>query len=122
MKNKGLTLIEMLIVMAFLGLILLVVFPNVSGMMKKTSDNKYEAFKSNLFLATEAYVQKNIDLYPELKENNGSCEISVSSLIKAKYIKSNLKDPSTNEEVSNLTYKIKVTKIEDKGYNYELIK
>ena len=113
---------EMLIVMAFLGLILLVVFPNVSGMMKKTSDNKYEAFKNNLFLATEAYVQKNIDSYPELKENNGSCEVSVSILIKAKYIKSNLKDPSTNEEVSNLTYRIKVTKIEDKGYNYELIK
>ena len=68
MNKKGFTFIEMLIVISFIAIIALIAFPNLSGMLKKIDNQKYQRFLSDVFIATEAYVQANIDNYSELKE------------------------------------------------------
>ena len=65
--KRGFTLVELLVLLAFIGLLLFFVVPNLTGFMKKSDDNKYNAFLNDIFLATEAYIQKNDDQYPTLQ-------------------------------------------------------
>lgn len=120
MNKKGFTLPEMLVVLVFICILLLITFPNISSLMKKTDENKIKAFENDLFLASEAYIQKNIDKCPDLQNTNGICEIKVSQLIASKFVRSNLIDPNTGEEISKSNYIVKITNDEDSGYSFEL--
>lgn len=121
MNRKGFTLVELLVVMTFIGILALIVFPNITGMLKKMDDNKYNAFLNDVFLATEAYVQKHSDKYPELSNIDGQAYIYFSDLISARLLKSTVQDPKSNKKISELNYTIVVTRQEDKGYKYELV-
>ena len=61
MKNKGFTLVEMLGVMTLLAVIFALVYPNIMNMMEKGKENEYKEYESNVFLATEAYVNASAE-------------------------------------------------------------
>lgn len=121
MNRKGFTLVELLVVMTFIGIIALIIFPNITGMLKKMDDNKYNAFLNDVFLATEVYVQKHSDKYPELSNIDGTAYVYFDDLIRAHLLKSTVINPKNNKKISELNYTIVVTKQEDKGYKYELV-
>jgi prepilin-type N-terminal cleavage/methylation domain-containing protein len=140
MKKNGFTFIELLVVMALFALISLIVIPSITGLVKQAKENKKKAFENDVFLATEAYIQNNIDDYPELSEEGGTTTITLEQLFLGNYIKSTLVNPNYCDEDNNCIakrictpksddedsceiddYKINVTTTEDGTYNYELI-
>ena len=118
--KKGFTLIEMLITVAVLGLIILIVTPNITGLLKKVSDDKYNRFLDDVFIATEAYIQKNISEYPSIKIPNEKVYIYFSDLISSNYLKSDVYDPKNKLKVSNEDFTVEVYLSDDGEYKYKL--
>lgn len=135
MNRRGFTLIEMLTVITIIAIISLLAVPGILGMIKQSEENKYKLFKENLFLATETYIEKNIDNYPELNTIGGTAEVSILDLVLDKLIKISTMDPKyctgntcaprriggcTDNSCSFHDYKITVTKESNGTYSYEL--
>ena len=121
MKTKGFTFVELLVVMSFIGIIAMIVVPNIAGLMKQVDENKYKSFLNDIYLATEAYIQKNSSTYTSL-QNGGTEYVYLSQLVNSKLLKSTVVNPKKNETIEKeLDYTIIVTKNEDSGYRYELV-
>ena len=120
MNKKGFTLAEMLITVTILGLIILIVTPNITGLLKKMDDEKYQRFLSDVFLATEAYIQNNIEEYPEISEENSKIYIYFEQLINAHYLKSDVYDPKNKKRVDEETFTVEVYLNSDDEYSYKL--
>lgn len=121
MKEKGFTLIEMLLVVAFLGLMGLVISPGITSMLKKMNDEKYNGFLRDIFLSTEAYLQKNILNYEDILLVDGQAYIYVEDLIESGYLKSTTYDTKNKMMViDELDFTVVVTLTEDKTYSYKL--
>ena len=119
--KRGFTLVELLVLLAFIGLLLFFVVPNLTGFMKKSDDNKYNAFLNDIFLATEAYIQKNDDQYPTL-QSGGVAYVYLSELVNSHLLRSTIYNPKKKEQINQeLDYTVVVTKKEDSGYQYELV-
>lgn len=139
MNKKGFTFVELLVVMVFLGIMALIIFPSITNLLKKTEDNRYNAFLNDVYLATEAYIQKNNDNYPQLKRTGGTAYIYMNNLVASRFLKSNLVNPNYCDENNNCQakkisscdensdncviddYTVIVTKKEDGLYSYELV-
>lgn len=98
-NKKGFTLIETLMVIALIGIISLILVPNVIFLINKNKTESCENLKKNIISATKIYVNENkYDL-------NFTCDnpikIRISTLIEVGKLSGDIKDP-TNEEV-NLT-------------------
>ena len=122
MKNKkGFTLVEMLLTLCILAIISLIVVPNIVSTFKRARDNEYQRFLSDIFLSTEAYVQKNIDKYPNLNAEGNSAYVYVEDLLKSKYLKSSLYDPKNKVKISTENYfTVEVIVKDDGSYTYKL--
>ena len=68
MKRRGFTLIEVIGVIAVLSLMLLITVPALTKTLKRNEKQQYNDYINNLKLATETYIVKNIDSYPELND------------------------------------------------------
>lgn len=120
MKKKGFTLVEMLATVAVLGIVILIVAPNITGTLKKVNDDKYQRFLSDVFIATEAYIQAHIDEYPEIGNENERVYVYFTDLISGHYLKSDVYDPKGKKSVSEeLDYTVEVY-LSDGEYKYKL--
>lgn len=118
MKNKkGFTLVEIIGVIAVLSVIMLVTVPSILRTLKKSENEKYEAFLQNLYLATENYIVQNSTMYPELKTVGGTTTVSIKVLREEKLVKKQVINPKTNENILD-TQGIKVTVQNDKTNQY----
>lgn len=138
MNKKGFTFVEMLLVVAFIATLTLIMVPNLSGLFKQSNENKYNAFLSDIYLATEAYVQKNIEKYSTLEDIGGKAYIYMKDLVTSNYLKSTVINPHYCDDNNNCSskkistcdengencvvddYTIVVTKGENGVYSYEL--
>lgn len=96
-NKKGFTLIETLMVIALIGIISLILVPNVIFLINKNKKESCENLKKNIISATKIYVNENkYDL-------NFTCDnpikITISTLIEVGKLSGDIKDP-TNEEVN----------------------
>lgn len=107
--KKGFTLVELLGVFVILSIIVLVTFPYATGLLKNTKDSEYERFEKNLFLAAEAYIEANSEIYSQFSENDSMDYISISELIENQFLSEKITNPKTKEKVSQSGC-IKVTK------------
>ena len=136
MKKNGFTLIEMIVILIFLSIITLMAVPNITNMIKKGEEDKYNLFLSDVFLATEAYLEKNKDDYPYLNVEGAETYIYMKDLVDEKFVSTNLVNPKycvenecsskkiatcTSDECVVDDYTIIVTKDEDGKYNYQLV-
>ena len=110
--KKGFTLVEVLGIMVILGIIMVMLVPNVMKTLKNGDEIKY-----NNFLAAENYVQKNIEDFPELNTEGGTISISVGTLISERLVKEETINPRTNSQINN-TDVIVVTKDSDGTLDY----
>lgn len=136
MKRQGFTLVELVAVVVLISIIALMAIPYITNFVKKSEDDKYSAFLSDVYLATEAYIQKYKDDYPELNTQNGVAYIYMEELVEEKFINSNLVNPKycndentcTAKKISTCSddncvvddYTIVVTREDDGTYSYEL--
>ena len=58
MKKNGFTLVEMVVILIFITIIALMSVPVITNMLKKGEDDKYNMFLDDIYLATEAYIEK----------------------------------------------------------------
>ena len=122
MKNKkGFTLVEMLVVLSVLTIIFLIVFPEITNVYKKARENEYERFLSDIFLSTEAYVQKNINKYPALNYNSSKVYVYFSELLESGYLKATITDPKNKKNVKEEDYTVELFMNDDNEYKYKLL-
>ena len=135
MNNKGFTLVEMLVIIIIITIIAFMAIPAITNSLKKGEDDKYKLFLDDVFLATEAYLQKYSDDYPLLNVVGESTYVYMSELVDEKFVSTNLVNPkyciddectsrkiaSCNESTCTVDdYTIIVTKNENGTYSYEL--
>lgn len=98
-NKKGFTLIETLMVIALIGIISLILVPNVIFLINKNKTESCENLKKNIISATKIYVNEN--KYDLKFTCDNPIKIRISTLIEVGKLSGDIKDP-TNEEV-NLT-------------------
>ena len=99
--KKGFTLVELLGVFVILSIIVLVTFPYATGLLRNTKDSEYKGFEKNLFLATEAYIESNSEIYSQFSENGTIDYISISDLIENQFL---------SKKMTNQKQKLKLMK------------
>jgi len=119
MKRRGFTLIEVIGVIAVLSLMLLITVPALTKTLKRNEKQQYDDYINNLKLATETYIVKNIDSYPELNDMHEEVYIEIDFLLKSGYIDSVMDDPDlSKEEQPNY---VLVTLNADGTFNYQVV-
>lgn len=96
MKKNGFTLVELLGMLVILGLISLVSFYYVINILGNSTEQEYNTFTNNLYIAAEAYIEANREMYPELSVVNGTVFIGIDELLKEGYIEKIPKNPKTD--------------------------
>lgn len=118
-KKGGFTLVELLGVIVFLGIVAIIAVPFTTGMLSKTKKESSSRFEDNVFLATEAYIEDNNSEYLELETTGGQTDIMFKDLVDSGYLNKNMVDPKSKKRVDSLTYTIHVEKTEN-GFVYTL--
>lgn len=117
MKNKGFTLIELMGVVIILLALVLMVFPSIINIIKKTSGEIDTATKALIIDATKSYIEEKKDSYV-LKDGNVYC-IQIQTLIDGDYLIDNLKTGANlNDFDTNRFVKVSV---EDNKYKYTIL-
>jgi type IV pilus assembly protein PilA len=65
MNKKGFTLVELLATITIIGIVSLIVIPNVIKLIKGTEQDIFNVNEESLVDAAEAYYSVNIDLLPD---------------------------------------------------------
>lgn len=115
MKNKGFTLIELLGVMIILALLLILVFPSVINMIKKSNTEKDDLTRDLIINAANLYVKDNIDDF--IETNGNMYPISVKDLVYDGYIKSPIE---LSDREGDLTNKLCVQVLYNNKFTYEI--
>lgn len=99
MKN-AFTLIELLAIVVFLGVIVLVAVPSLINSNKVSKNNEIEDFNENISVACEAYAATN----------TSATSVTVRNLIDNGYLKKSLTNPETEKKVYDENGTVKITK------------
>lgn len=110
MKNKGFSLVELLAVIILLGILAVILVPNMYSHLQDSKDDLYDTQVNIIKEAAKNYVADNIENI--ICSSDGSSEdISLYDLQSGGYLKEDIKNPKTNKNFdSNQT--VKVTCIE----------
>lgn len=121
MLKKGFTLVELLGIFTIIAIIMLISVPIISGMFKKSEEQKYETFKNNAYLSAESYINDNMKDYPEMQTVGGYVYITFKQLIQNNYMNSTVYDPKTNQTADKeLDYTVVATVLSNYTYSYTL--
>lgn len=106
--KKGFTLIELIAVVAILGLIALIVYPSINSVIKSSQEDSYESQTKIIEKAAGNWALDNINLLPK----DEVTVVCVSQLVEGGYISNeDVKDPrDTKKELSGgveISYKSK---------------
>ena len=100
--NKGFTLVEVIAVIAILGLLVLLAFPQMLNMIKEGEKEVSDATKTLVYTASSQYTVKYTNDFPK-KEGNVYC-VTVGDLVEEEFLLSSI----VGDEF-NLDTKIKIT-------------
>lgn len=117
MKQSAFTLIELLAVLVVLGMLSLLIIPNITSVIEETRENLYEIQLNNIITGTKNWSAKNTNMLPE--ENNETITLTLGQLKIGGFIDQNFKNPKTNKPFPN-DLEITITKINN-NYKYQVI-
>ena len=115
MNKKGFTLVELLGVIAILGIIALIIIPVVDSSNKKIKKKAYETQKDSIILALKDYKTST----PELFYNTNVVTLTLGELKELGYIDYDIRNPKTEMCISN-NLQLKIEKIHN-NYEYSII-
>ncbi len=98
--KKGFTLVEVLAIIAVLGIILITVVPNIGGSIEKKKEEEYKKIINLIENAAKTYYSYNNDIM----------SVGVDELLKEDLITTDLINPITNEKITGC---VNVTTDED---------
>lgn len=104
MNKKGLTLIELIAVLAILSVIALIVTPNIYVSIKNYKNQLYEAQMDNIKEAGKSWTTDNID-----KVNVGVTTVGIKELQTGGYLKDKLDNPKDGGYFDDTTAFVLIT-------------
>ena len=105
-KNKGFTLVELLAIMTILGVMVILVMPQIGGSINSKKEKELEKIIDIIESAGKAYHTFNNDEY----------KIPVDTLVSKKYLSNDLINPVTNEKLDGC---VRVFKDGNGVFNYK---
>ena len=103
MNKKGFTLIELLAALIIMGLLVVIIVPNVTNIINENRDKVYDRQIENIIKSAKTWGADNIGVLP----NNGSVKVTLGQLQQGGYAKKDLENPKTEELFDeNSTYVI----------------
>lgn len=91
MNKKGLTLIELIAVMVVLGLLALLIVPNVNKLIKDSKNDAKRVNEDNIKQAASMYLADNIGGTISFVEND-SYDVTLNQLVDGGYLSSEVMD------------------------------
>lgn len=113
-KKSGFTLIEIIVAIAILGIILLLVIPEMSKIVDDKKVSACNSISKTIEDAAQSYVYFNTDIVDSAILSDNQFEISISALQSEGLLDTDLVNPITDE---NITGSIIITK-NDNQYIY----
>lgn len=113
--KKGFTLIELLGVIVILGVLILILFPNILNQVKKSKKVINSSLESLVIEASKDYYEDNIKNYQQI-EGITYC-IEIDDLTEKNYLNEKLKDADLNNIDTTRSVKVKYT---NNKYQYEI--
>ncbi|MFA5459314.1 MAG: prepilin-type N-terminal cleavage/methylation domain-containing protein [Bacilli bacterium] len=102
-KNKGFTLVEMLGVTIILGLLIILVVPNLMRVYKRAQEKEYKLFMERIERVVIVYAENNKNNIKELGVIGGHLCINLQDIVDAGLLNSPQIDPKTKTILSNQT-------------------
>ena len=115
-KKSGFTLIEIIVAIAILGIILLLVIPEMSKIVDDKKVSACNSISKTIEDAAQSYVYFNTDIVDSAILSDNQFEISISALQSEGLLDTDLVNPITDE---NITGSIIITK-NDNQYIYSI--
>lgn len=122
--KRGFTLVELLGVFSIMSAVLLLSVPAVTNMLTKTTENQYEAYLNDIYLAAEAYISNCRNSYYELKDADKQSIVVVDTLLWANYLKSTMLNPLTKQKIKEESNNVIIVSMDSKtkkAYTYKYI-
>lgn len=113
-KKSGFTLIEIIVAIAILGIILLLVIPEMAKIVDDKKVSACNSISKTIEDAAQSYVYFNTDIVDSTILSDNQFEISISALQSEGLLDTDLVNPITDE---NITGSIIITK-NDNQYIY----
>ena len=112
-KRRGFTLVELLGVIVLLALIVLITFPSIINVIKKSDNSISEANKALIINAAKQYVEKNKNDYV----SDGIYCLITQNLINNGFLIESISE-ADGTKLTNVTVKVTVN---NSSYNYEVL-
>lgn len=116
-KRNGFTLVELIAVIAILGILVSMAVPNIMGVFSEKKDTLYDTTISELERIAGIYMTENPDMYTTI-ENNGYVNITTEMLCDEKLIDCPITDPRDSSEITGY---VRVTE-ENEDYIYKFVR
>ena len=126
MNDKGFTLLEVILVVAILGVITLIAVPSVSSLLNKNKDDQYENLKKSIISAAKIYVSDNrynLGIVCNNVNNKPIITVTLEELVSEGNLTEPIIDPRNKNEIDlnnvvNITYNC-YNKTFSYEYNYD---
>jgi prepilin-type N-terminal cleavage/methylation domain-containing protein len=116
MKKRGFTLVEVLAVIVVLGLLIAMITPVVTNLIKDSEDTLYKKQVDSIVVATKKYMVEHSELLPNVGESYSVC---VSDLINLGVIDSEqVIDPKSKNEMTGCVSIVYDENFNQYEYNY----
>ena len=121
MKNKAFTLVELLAVIAIIGITSTFVLINTNKKKEKYSKISNDEIKEIIRVSTHSYIVSSDEISNKVKSSTSGYEIKLDDLIEKGYISDEkLKNFETNKDINTKNVTIIVTYgLNDEGTAYE---
>ena len=116
MNKRAFTLVELLAVIIILGVLALLIVPNVTGTLKKQKENLYNVQIKNIEEAAQGWASENFFTLPT--EDGQSKTIYLKDLVG--FIDTDITNPKDNKKFGRCLA-IKITKVaQTENYTYDV--
>ena len=113
MKNKGFTMVELLVAMAIMGLLIIMAFPTIRAIQSNNTSTKYKEYGKSVISATKLYTDSYEEDLFDLNDTNNMTSIDLNDLVK----KDLLKDISLSDSTCLNGSSVNIIKYKD-DYTY----